>query len=185
MLLLYIFALATDFEDKDMDYMGLSYNEYVYAGYIPFIFSVLLGIVMSVYNAINIFGYGTFWERVREHNIVFAFIIVAILLLSIIQAFMVYEDKEAIRRKVWLSIYYCFVGIIGGFLTSVVLLALFLYLLGKDFAVSREVNSFKLDDGTEEEEMRDLITGKDSSRLNATDGSGRRFRRIGNEAIEE
>ena len=73
-LLLYLFAMAVDFNEKDWEYMRLSRKECVEAGHSIYISCILLGILASVCNMFEMWGHGTFWEETSEHNIIFIII---------------------------------------------------------------------------------------------------------------
>ena len=71
-------------------------------------------------------------------------------------------------------------------MTSVIFIICQLVSMLKDLIPGNaEPKTFTLSDGTEVREVRDLITGINHDELEATDGSGIRYRREGDMAIRK
>ena len=183
-MLYFLFCMLTEFETRDREYMSVSMDKYVKSGYASFFFSVILGMTIGIYNCFNIYGVAPFWERTREHNIAFIGIFVALLLLSIVNSYLTYDDKTLSKRKIRQSIYYAFIGVIGGAMVSIIVVIIIIITLiqvGLPSGGSQvvEIERFRLEDGT-------LVEGvKGSDNFMAIDGSCRIFERTSSMSMRE
>ena len=192
MFLKYIYNLLSEFDLEDKCYMeAFTDEDYVSVGRDAFIFSIILGIIVGIYNLINIFGHGgiqAMCSRTEEYNIFFIMIFIALLLYTTVQAVLACDTTRGTLTKAFLGIYYTLIGLIAGAMLSVILVILLVVVaIQSGGFATNSTRKYTLEDGTVVEEEEDIINtfmGTRNNRLKEVGGT-RRFRRDGDMATEE